>query len=49
MVIALLGIMMYVWVARKYQNRQRDEPDNTATLKSIMLTLGMNPTMTMMI
>ena len=27
-VVALLGIVVYIWVARKYQNRQRDEPDN---------------------
>ena len=27
-VIALLGIVVYIWVAIKYQNRQRDKPDN---------------------
>ena len=26
--IAILGIVIYVWAARKYQYRQRDEPDN---------------------
>ena len=28
MVVAIFGIAIYIWVARKYQNRQRDEPDN---------------------
>ena len=28
MVVALFGIVVYIWVARKYKNRQRDEPDN---------------------
>ena len=27
-IVALLGIVVYMWVARKYQPRQRDEPDN---------------------
>ena len=27
-VIAVLGIVIYVWTARRYQYRQRDEPDN---------------------
>ena len=26
--IALIGIFVYLFVARKYQYRQRDEPDN---------------------
>ena len=28
MIAALVGIIVYIWVARKYQYRQRDEPDN---------------------
>ena len=28
MVVALFGMVAYIWIARKYQNRQRDEPDN---------------------
>ena len=28
MVVALFGMIVYIWIARKYQNRQRDEPDN---------------------
>ena len=28
MITALFGIIAYIWVARKYQYRQRDEPDN---------------------
>ena len=28
MVVAFFGIIVYVWIARKYQNRQRNEPDN---------------------
>ena len=28
MVAALFGIIAYIWVSRKYQYRQRDEPDN---------------------
>ena len=27
--VALIGIVAYTWAARRYQNRQRDEPDNT--------------------
>ena len=27
-IVALLGIVVYMWVAKKYQPRQRDEPDN---------------------
>ena len=26
--VALIGIVAYTWTARRYQNRQRDEPDN---------------------
>ena len=28
-IVALIGIVAYTWAARRYQNRQRDEPDNT--------------------
>ena len=28
MVVAVIGLVAYTWVARKYQYRQRDEPDN---------------------
>ena len=28
MIVALIGIVAYTWAATKYQNRQRDEPDN---------------------
>ena len=28
MVVAIFGVIAYIWIARKYQNRQRDEPDN---------------------
>ena len=28
MIAALVGIIVYIWVARRYQYRQRDEPDN---------------------
>ena len=28
MIAALFGIIAYIWVSRKYQYRQRDEPDN---------------------
>ena len=28
MVVALFGMIVFVWVAKKYQNRERDEPDN---------------------
>ena len=28
MIAALFGIIAYIWVSRKYQHRQRDEPDN---------------------
>ena len=27
-IAALFGIIAYIWVSRKYQHRQRDEPDN---------------------
>ena len=27
-IVALFGIIAYIWVSRKYQYRQRDEPDN---------------------
>ena len=26
--VALIGLVAYTWVARRYQYRQRDEPDN---------------------
>ena len=28
MVVAFLGMIAYIWIARKYRNRQRDEPDD---------------------
>ena len=28
MIAALFGIIAYIWVSKKYQYRQRDEPDN---------------------
>ena len=28
MVVAFFGMIAYIWIARKYRNRQRDEPDN---------------------
>ena len=28
MIVALFGIIVYIWVARNYHYRQRDEPDN---------------------
>ena len=28
MTIAFFGMAGYIWIAKKYQNRQRDEPDN---------------------
>ena len=28
MIVAFLGMIAFIWIARKYQNRQRDEPDN---------------------
>ena len=28
-VVALIGVVAYMWAARRYRNRQRDEPDNT--------------------
>ena len=27
-IIAVIGLMAYSWVAKRYQYRQRDEPDN---------------------
>ena len=27
-IVALIGIVAYMWTARRYRNRQRDEPDN---------------------
>ena len=27
-VVAVIGLVAYTWVARRYQHRQRDEPDN---------------------
>ena len=27
-IVALIGLVAYTWTARRYQNRQRDEPDN---------------------
>ena len=27
-IVALIGIVAYTWNARRYRNRQRDEPDN---------------------
>ena len=28
MIVAFLGLIAFIWIAKKYQNRQRDEPDN---------------------
>ena len=28
MVVAFLGMITFIWIAKRYQNRQRDEPDN---------------------
>ena len=27
-IVAIIGVVLYTWAARRYQNRQRDEPDN---------------------
>ena len=50
MIAALFEIIAYIWVSRKYQYRQRDEPDNIYRyVDEYYLKLRMNPTMTMMI
>ena len=28
MIVAFLGMIAFIWIAKRYQNRQRDEPDN---------------------
>ena len=28
MIVTLCGMVAYIWIAKQYQNRQRDEPDN---------------------
>ena len=28
MIIVVFGMIAYIWIARKYRKRQRDEPDN---------------------
>ena len=28
MIVAFFGMTGYIWIAKQYQNRQRDEPDN---------------------
>ena len=28
MVVAFFGMIIFIWVAKRYQNQERDEPDN---------------------
>ena len=28
MIVAFSGMIRYIWIAKQYQNQQRDEPDN---------------------
>ena len=45
--VALTGLIAFILVAKRYRNRERDEPDNisVALLKSTMLIIKMNNTM----
>ena len=50
LVIGFAGMVSYTWIARKYQYRQRDEPDNIYCYAEEYYAIAQDePTMTMMI